>query len=387
MKKHILSVAVASSLVVSNLMAINYDETLNLIKNKSFKIIHAPYGFDCKDANFSESGIATNDSNTITLQSDGTLQDSTGFNWTIIDNDNNGFILSRTDGGESPASGIMINTNLTENLTDMQTMLPFVRDNTTFNLDGTITNYWNNGDSFTIEDGAIVIPSMSGETYYSNYHMQIAYEVGNYDIMKWETVSEENPYDQWAVLSPSGYTSWYDYLSATNGKINQSDNEGLYDLNTMTQDFGFGASPIIIDQNNTRLFVHSCTPMGEQREETYILQNNHIISQMSDISYFTIKKYDLNTTVDINTTQENNVTTPPEQSTLDIFYPNGWSLSGVGKDENLSTSNIKCQNGTLTSMWKYKNNQWNLYVPSNTDYGYTTFDTLNNRDGFWVNCQ
>lgn len=83
---------------------------------------------------------------------------------------------------------------------------------------------------------------------------------------------------------------------------------------------------------------------------------------------------------------ENNITSP-EQSNLDIFYPNGWSLSGVGKDENLSVSNIKCQNGSLIAIWKYKNNQWNLYVPSNIDYGFTTFDTLNNRDGFWVYCQ
>jgi len=318
MQKYIINATVTSCLMVSNLMAIDYDEALNLIKNKSFKVIHAPYGFDCKDANFSESGIAINGSNTITLQSDGTLQDSTGFNWTIIDNDNNGLILSRIDGGESSASGVMINTSLTENLTDMQTMLPFIKNNTTFNLDGTITNYWNSETSFTIEDGAIIIPSMSGETYYSNYHMQIAYEIGNYYIVKWETVSEENPYDQWAALSPFGYTSWYDYLTTTNGKINQSDNEGLYDLNTMTQDFGFGPSQIIIDQNNTRLFVQSCTPMGERREETYTLKNNHIISQMSDISYFTIKKVDPS-----NTTQENNATTSPEQSNLDIFYPNG----------------------------------------------------------------
>jgi len=84
---------------------------------------------------------------------------------------------------------------------------------------------------------------------------------------------------------------------------------------------------------------------------------------------------------------ENNTTLSQEQLNLDIYYPNGWNLSGVGKDENLSVSNIKCENGSLNSIWKYKNNQWNLFTPSNYDYGYTKFDTLNNRDGFWINCK
>ena len=382
MKRYILGIAVTSSLVVSNLMALNYNETLDLIKNKSFKIFHAPYGFDNKIVNFNDSGIATNDSNTITLQSDGTLEDSTGFNWTIIDNDSNGFILSRTDGGESVASGVMINNNINENLIDMQTMLPFHRGNTIFNTDGTITNYWNSETNFTIENGAITIAGLTGDTYYLNYQLQIAYEIGNYYIAKWSTVSEENPYDQWAALDPNGYKSWYNYLSATNGKINQSDDEGLYDIASMMYTNAYPSPvPIVIDQNNTSLFVEELTPMGDLRKSTYLLEDNHIVQKMTSISYFTIKKHDL------NTTQENNMTAPQETPDLNIYYPKGWSLSGVGKDENLSVSNIKCKNGSLTSMWKYKNNEWNLYVSSNVDYGYITFDTLNNRDGFWVNCQ
>ena len=72
---------------------------------------------------------------------------------------------------------------------------------------------------------------------------------------------------------------------------------------------------------------------------------------------------------------------------LDITYPIGWTLSGVGKDENIDVTNIKCEdNKTLALIWKYKNNQWNVYTPTNIDYGYTTFDTINNREGFWVNC-
>jgi len=366
MKKYILSVAVASSLVVSNLMAIDYNEALNLIKNKSFKIIHAPYGFDNKIAMFDENGIATDGNNTITLQSDGTLKDNqqgekyidgetipiNGFSWTIIDNDNNGFILSRTDGGESPASGVLLDTS--EQLISVNI----------------------------------------------NSDLDIIQEIGNYYVLKFTDSTEDNPYDAYASLEPNGYVNWYNYLSTTNGKINQYDSEGLYDTDKMMVlrgdlDCGGDSSfcdklnaPMIIDQNNTRLFVQELTPMGELRESTFLLQDNHIILQMKTIMYLAKPKSNYpNIIIDSNTTQKNNVTTPPEQSNLDIFYPNGWSLSGVGKDENLSVSNIKCQNGNLTSMWKYKNNQWNLYVPSNIDYGYTTFDTLNNRDGFWVNCQ
>lgn len=344
MQKYIISATVTSCLMVSNLMAIDYNEALNLIQNKSFKVIYGPYGFDCKDANFSESGIAINGENTITLQDDGTLKDNSqgqatidGFSWTIIDYDSNGFILKRTDELDCENCG-----------------------------KASLVSYDVNETSFLVSEKSI------------------SYEIGNYFIVKSSDIPAFSEYDQYAALNPSGYTSWYDYLTATNGKINQYDTEGLYDLNTMTQDFGFGPSPIIIDQNNTRLFIKSCTPMGDQREETYILENNHIMSQIFDTNYYVWEKPDsyIEPIVDSNTSDVN-VT----QNNVDIFYPNGWSLSGVGKDENLSVSNIKCQNGNLTSMWKYKNNQWNLYVPSNIDYGYTTFNTLNNRDGFWVNCQ
>jgi len=326
MQKYIPSLAVASCLAVSNLIAIDYNEALNIVKNKSFKIFHAPYGFDNKIVSFNEIGIVTNDSNTITLQSDGTLQDSSGFNWTIVDSDDNGIILSRTDNGESPASGIMINDNINENLIDMQTMLPFYRGNTIFNTDGTIANYWNSETNFTIENGAITIAGLTGNTYYLNYQLQIAYEIGNYYIAKWSTISEENPYDQWAALDPNGYKSWYNYLSATNGKINQHDDEGLYDITSMMYTNAYPSPvPMVIDQNSTRLFVEELTPMGDLRKSTYLLENNHIVQKMTSISYFTIKKHDL------NTTQENNITVPQETPDLNIYYPKGWSLSGVGK--------------------------------------------------------
>lgn len=412
MRKYIISLTMTSCLMVSNLMAIDYNEALNLIKNKSFKVFKL-HGCNASQQVITFDNNGSSSDGTLTLLEDNATDEMSGQNipngtisdthdvyskigGTIVDYDEKGILISTgqvSDGTNNLVGDILwLYNDFQENLIDMQTMLPFHRGNTVFNTDGTITNYWNNETNFTIKNGAIEIIDQYG----SKQHMQIAYDIGNYYIMKWSMLSEENPYDQWAALNPNGYTNWYNYLTDSVGKINQGDTEGLYDTSTMKYTNAYpNPIPMIIDQNNTRLYVKECTPMGDVRESEYLLKENHIVSKISEVSYFTIKKYDFNTTqennatvtFDTNTTQENNATVPPQTQSLDIYYPNGWSLSGVGKDENLSVSNIKCQNGTLKTLWKYKNAQWNLYVPSNIDYGYTTFDTLNNRDGFWVNCQ
>jgi len=192
---------------------------------------------------------------------------------TILDFDEKGILLSSNTG-----DALWLIDDFDENLVDMQTMLPFYRNSTVFNTDGTITNYWNSEDSFTIEDGAIEIISQYG----GKQHMQIAYETGSYYVIKSTMLSEASTYDSYAALNPYGYTSWYEYLDASDGKINQYDTAGLYDTSTMKVlrgDLDCQGdnceqlnSSMIIDQNNTRLYVKSCDPfMGGTREETYTL--------------------------------------------------------------------------------------------------------------------
>jgi hypothetical protein len=68
------------------------------------------------------------------------------------------------------------------------------------------------------------------------------------------------------------------------------------------------------------------------------------------------------------------------------IYPKGWSLNGT--NQNISVSNLEClENGTISTVWKYKNLEWLLSTKINNDLNLESFNNIEKNEGFWVNCK
>ena len=72
-------------------------------------------------------------------------------------------------------------------------------------------------------------------------------------------------------------------------------------------------------------------------------------------------------------------------------YPNiynslGWSLKGTNKKYPANV--FKCLDGKVDTIWKYKNNDWKLYIPNiDTSLYSSMFNDIEVNEGFWVNCK
>lgn len=72
----------------------------------------------------------------------------------------------------------------------------------------------------------------------------------------------------------------------------------------------------------------------------------------------------------------------------------GWNLIGLKGDEGKSVTNyISGKEDKITSLWKWVNNKWAVYLPGETDggaayaasKGFNLMEVINSGEGFWVN--
>jgi len=259
-------------------------------------------------------------------------------------------------------------TNFTEQPVDMQTLLPFNDRGSIYETNGTVTNSdgTTSDCNFTIENGAI--------KNCNNYSLQIVGEIDNSYIIKWTNPSETNDDYAFSDLDANGYTSWIDYLTDINNnneKVYAPKDTSEYNLTSMTVidgDMFNNEVPFKISDDNKSMTVFSCTDMDFKNYE-FTLIDGDVSSKIYGYSYYAIPKPQT-----------------PQTQTLTATN-NGWNLMGVGKDESIEAKDVQCSSGTLQYIWRYKNGSWQLYTPSGFGFGYPTFSTLQNSEGFWVFCE
>lgn len=87
----------------------------------------------------------------------------------------------------------------------------------------------------------------------------------------------------------------------------------------------------------------------------------------------------------IKSSYDDNISINENNTTNIANFDTGWTLAGSGIDINVSQ--IACNEGTLNSIWKYNNNQWNLSTDFVNDLNLTSFDKIYANEGYWINCQ
>ena len=143
----------------------------------------------------------------------------------------------------------------------------------------------------------------------------------------------------------------------------------------LKQTWNLVSSDITLEQLNTN------TPIVWQ----YIDNNWKVYAPTFDTgSYQTISSISTDQGTWILSNIDQNISVGVNDTNLTYTYDSGWSLNGTNKDIN--TTNISCGNANLTSVWKYTNNSWKLYTPSDLYTSYEEFDLINKNDGFWVKC-
>ena len=76
-----------------------------------------------------------------------------------------------------------------------------------------------------------------------------------------------------------------------------------------------------------------------------------------------------------------------------IYLTSGWNLIGLKSNETRPIVNlITGKEVNITSIWKWQNNTWAVYLPGgDTDIyaqskGFSVIENINPGEGFWVNC-
>lgn len=91
---------------------------------------------------------------------------------------------------------------------------------------------------------------------------------------------------------------------------------------------------------------------------------------------------------------QNVAVTGTEQTGNTLSLAKGWNLAGLPISSAISVSDIFSDSSKFTSIWKWENNQWAVYLPGETTQGtyaaskgFNVLTTISDGEGFWVNAQ
>jgi hypothetical protein len=97
----------------------------------------------------------------------------------------------------------------------------------------------------------------------------------------------------------------------------------------------------------------------------------------------------------VNSKAAHNLTvTGTEQTSNTLSLAKGWNLAGLPVSNSITVSDIFSDSSKFTSIWKWANDQWAVYLPAEITQGtyadlkaFNVLTTISDGEGFWVNAQ